>query len=83
MIGNLPKTIYPRDVMDRLRRLISGSQLYQNQGDLSFAAVGQDYQVHDVGWAYGPALADFDNDGFLDIYSTAGYMSRERGKPDG
>jgi len=28
-------------------------------------------------------LADFNNDGWLDIFATAGYMSRDRNKPDG
>jgi hypothetical protein len=40
-------------------------------------------QVAAVGWAYGPCLADLDNDGFLDVFATAGYMSRSRDEPDG
>lgn len=83
VIGNMPIGIYPDDVMFKLRRLISGSEFYQNEGDLSFKAAGESYQVHDVGWSWGPTMADFDNDGFLDIFATAGYISRDRGKPDG
>ena len=45
--------------------------------------VDAELQVHAVGWAWGPSLADFDNDGWLDIYAPAGYMSRDRTKPDG
>ena len=56
---------------------------YRNVGGLQFEAVGRQWQVHDVGWAWGPVLADFDNDGWLDIYATAGYISRDRNKPDG
>ena len=26
---------------------------------------------------------DFNNDGWLDLYATAGFISQERGKPDG
>jgi hypothetical protein len=40
-------------------------------------------QVNAVGWAYGPALADLDNDGWLDIFATAGQISQDRSKPDG
>jgi hypothetical protein len=83
VIGNIPPGIYPAEVTSRLRRLISGSEFYQNEGDLSFHAEAEDYQIHDVGWAYGPTMADFNNDGFLDIFAPAGYMSRDRTKPDG
>ncbi len=83
VIGNLPEGVYPDAIMARLSRLISGSELYQNAGDLRFSARAVEYQIQDVGWAWGPALADFDNDGLLDIYATAGYMSRDRREPDG
>lgn len=83
IIGNLSDATYEPDVMRRLRSLVDGSELYRNQGGLKFRGSGHDDQVHDAGWAWGPLLADFDNDGFLDLYATAGYMSRDRSKPDG
>jgi len=83
VMANLPKGVYPADVTAKLRRLISGSEFYQNEGLLKFTAQGENYQVHDVGWAWGPTLADFNNDGWLDLFATAGYMSRDRAKPDG
>jgi hypothetical protein len=57
--------------------------LYTNDGDLGFKPMGKEFQVHAAGWAWGSALADFDNDGFLDLHVTAGFMSRDRNKPDG
>ena len=54
-----------------------------NRGNGKFEQVGPEKKVAAVGWAYGAALADFDNDGFLDIYATAGYVSRDRNEPDG
>ena len=36
-----------------------------------------------VGWAYGPAFVDLDNDGWLDLYATAGFVSQNRNEPDG
>ena len=83
VLQNMPPDAYPEHVMKRLRRLISGSELYLNHGDLRFTAAGASAQVHDVGWAWGATLSDFDNDGWLDVFATAGYVSRERGEPDG
>ena len=58
-------------------------QLYQNNGNLEFQPVGKQYDVIGIGWAYAPTLADLDNDGFLDIHATTGFISRTRDKPDG
>ena len=83
VIGNLRPDTYAPDVMARLRSLVTGSQLYVNRGKLNFDRVGREYQVSSVGWAYGPALVDLDNDGWLDLYATCGYVSRTRDEPDG
>lgn len=83
VIGNLDPKAFPQSVMDRLHSLIDGSELYLNQDGQSFAAAGYANRVHDVGWSWGPTLADFNNDGWLDIYAPSGYMSRDRNRPDG
>jgi hypothetical protein len=83
IIGNLAEGTFPDDVMGRLRRFVAGSQLHLNKGGLTFDQAGERMQVHAVGWAYGPALADLDNDGWLDIFATAGQISQDRKKPDG
>lgn len=83
VIGNMRPDAYEPWVMDRLRSLVDGSEMYRNLGNMKFEGVGRKLQVHDVGWAWGPAVADFNNDGWLDIYATAGYISRDRNKPDG
>jgi hypothetical protein len=83
VIGNLRPDTYPPDVMARLRTFVSGSQLHRNQGGLKFEQKGKDWQVADCGWAYGAALVDLDNDGWLDLYATCGFISRDRTKPDG
>jgi hypothetical protein len=83
VIGNLRPDVYPPEVMARLRSLTAGSQLYLNRGDNRFEPVGAKYQVSAIGWAYGPALVDLDNDGWLDLYATCGYVSRSRSEPDG
>ncbi len=40
-------------------------------------------EINGVGWAYAPAMVDLDGDGWLDLYSTTGFMSFDREKPDG
>ena len=83
VIGNMKPDAYPPSVMDKFRRFVAGSQLHLNQGDGKFVQVGAEKQLASVGWAYGPALADLNGDGFLDVVATAGYISRDRSKPDG
>ncbi len=83
IMDNIPPDVYSKEVMAKLRRLVSGSRLYRNLGDGKFKRIGDRCEVRDVGWAFGPAFTDINNDGFLDIYATAGAMSRKRGKPDG
>jgi hypothetical protein len=83
VISNLPNGAYPAAVMAKLRRFVAGSQLHMNKGGLRFEQVGSPMQVNAVGWAYGPVLADLDNDGWLDLFATAGQISRDRSKPDG
>jgi hypothetical protein len=83
VIGNLAEDAFPANVMEKMRRFVAGSQLHLNKGGLKFEQVGADKQVAGVGWAYGACLADLDNDGWLDIYATAGYVSRSRERPDG
>src|SRR5262249_37260444 len=60
-----------------------GSQLHLNRGGLKFEQAGAKMHVAAVGWAYGACLADLDNDGWLDLYANAGFVSRGRDEPDG
>ena len=46
------------------------SALYRNRGDGTFADVTDRAGVGDIGWGMGVAVADYDNDGFDDIYVT-------------
>jgi hypothetical protein len=49
----------------------------------SFEPLAAQYQVAGIGWAYGAALIDLDNDGWLDLYTTCGFISQSRTEPDG
>jgi hypothetical protein len=83
VIGNVRPGTYPDEIMDRLQSFVKGSQLWKNRGSLKFEPMAQKYQIAAVGWAYGPALVDLDNDGWLDLYATAGFISQSRSEPDG
>ena len=83
VMDNLPPGFYDETVTHKLRRMVAGNQLHMNNGDLSFEGVGPDLDVAQVGWGWGPAVADFNNDGWLDIYATCGFMSHTRANPDG
>jgi hypothetical protein len=83
VIANLWPGTYSESVMDKLRSLTTGSQMHHNLGGLKFDRIGQELQVAGVGWSYGPAMADLNNDGWLDIYATCGFISRSRDDADG
>src|SRR5262249_35068006 len=48
-----------------------------------FEPLGKEFGVAGIGWAYGAALVDLDNDGWLDLYATCGFISQSRSDPDG
>jgi hypothetical protein len=83
VMTNLAPDAYPPPMMEKVRRFVGGSQLHLNRGGLKFEQAGKRMQVAAVGWAYGACLADLDNDGWLDIYATSGFVSRSRDDPDG
>lgn len=83
VMDNLPPGFYDRDITFKLRRMVSGNQLHLNNGDLTFSGVGPEMDVAEVGWGWGPAVADLNNDGWQDIYATCGFMSHTRANPDG
>jgi hypothetical protein len=83
VIGNLRSDAYPADIMGKFHLFVQGNQLHRNLGGLKFEQLGAQLQINGSGWAYGPGLIDVNNDGWLDIYSTAGFVSQSRDDPDG
>ncbi|HEV3256186.1 MAG TPA: VCBS repeat-containing protein [Gemmataceae bacterium] len=65
----------PKPLLDEAQR--------EYQGNLRFEPKGKKCQVNAVGWAFGPALVDLNNDGWLDLVATAGFISQDRNQPDG
>ena len=83
VLSNLNLDLYPPQTAAKIRHIVDGSELWHNSGDLRFESKGRVAGVARVGWAYGPCLADLDNDGRLDIYAPAGFHSVSRSDPDG
>jgi hypothetical protein len=85
VINNVAPGTYSTQIMSTMRSFVTGSELWHNRGvgGPGFERRGRKLQVADVGWAYGPALVDLDNDGWLDLYATAGFVSQDRNEPDG
>ncbi len=62
----------------------AGNQLYcRDSKDGVYEDWGEIAGVNEVGWAWAPTMLDIDSDGFLDLYSTCGFMSFDHEKPDG
>jgi len=83
IIGLVQDSDYPEGVYQQIQGSCAGNRLYRSQGQGKFEEISDAAGVNSVGWAYGPVLADFDSDGQLDIYSTTGFLSFDRQKPDG
>jgi hypothetical protein len=52
----------------------SGNRLYRNDGDGNFVDVSDDAFVRDGGWGWGACAADFDNDGWVDLFHANGFQ---------
>lgn len=83
VMENLSPGTYPPEIFAKMKRFVTGSEMYRNAGDLKFERIGKSLRAHAVGWAYGAAFLDLDNDGFLDLYGTAGFVSVNKEEPDG
>jgi hypothetical protein len=84
IIAHVSSSDYPPGVYEQIKGSCAGNQLYSPiPGEQKYREFSEVAGVNGVGWAYAPALADFDADGWLDIYATTGFLSFQRDKPDG
>jgi len=52
-----------------------GNFLWHNNGNLTFTDVARETGTYDTGWGWGAKFFDYDNDGWLDLYVTNGWVS--------
>ncbi|MES1241629.1 MAG: CRTAC1 family protein [Acidobacteriota bacterium] len=60
------------------QQMASGNNLLRNRGDGAFDDVTWQTHTNPVGWFWGSAFADFDNDGWQDLYTTDGWVYGDR-----
>ena len=83
IIAQVGEADYPPGIYRQIQGSCAGNRLYRGVAGSRFEEISQTAGVNAVGWAYAPVLADFDNDGRLDVYATTGFLSFDRTKPDG
>ena len=59
--------------------MAAGNTLLENQGDGTFRDVTWETAANPPGWFWGSGFADFDNDGWLDVYSANGWVYNDPG----
>ena len=65
----------------KFRQSANGSRLYSNSNgrlNLVSSNEGEGFDVCQTGWSWGGQFFDVENDGFLDLYVTAGYFTAPR-----
>jgi enediyne biosynthesis protein E4 len=61
------------------QQMASGNTLLHNRGDGTFQDVTAKAGVNPLGWFWSASFADFDNDGWLDIYAADGWVYNKPG----
>jgi hypothetical protein len=67
------------DITGIFRQMASGNTLLRNRGDGTFEDVSWPARANPPGWFWGSSFADFDNDGWQDIYSANGWVKNDLG----
>ena len=60
--------------VEAFEQMASGNNLLRNRGDGTFEDLTWQSSVNPPGWYWGAVLADFDNDGWKDIYAANGWI---------
>ncbi|HTE29562.1 MAG TPA: VCBS repeat-containing protein [Chryseolinea sp.] len=76
------KLLFAPDNYEKFNLSLSNGFYYQymrnmlqlNNGDGTFSEIGQLAGISNTDWSWAPLFADFDNDGWKDLYVTNGYL---------
>ena len=69
--------IFVTNITDEYMR--EGNFLWQNNGDGTFSDVARETGTHDTGWGWAGKFFDYDNDGWLDLFTVNGWVSAGEG----
>ena len=71
------RRLYPEEKLqgDILAKLAAGNNLFENLGGGTFRDATADHGGFAAGWAFGGGFVDFDNDGWIDLYTPNGFIS--------
>ena len=61
------------------QQMASGNNLLRNRGDGTFEDTTEKSNANPLGWFWGASFADFDNDGWQDIYAADGWVYNDKG----
>ncbi|WP_242204043.1 VCBS repeat-containing protein [Aestuariivivens insulae] len=61
-------------VRSGFHRQFMRNMLQLNNGDGTFSEIGQLSGISNTDWSWGPLMADYDNDGWKDLFVTNGYL---------
>ncbi|MFP3941116.1 MAG: CRTAC1 family protein [Thermoanaerobaculia bacterium] len=67
------------DFVEVFQQTASGNTLLRNRGDGTFQDTTRAARANPPGWFWGTSFADFDNDGWLDLYAANGWVYGEPG----
>jgi len=65
--------LFVTNITDEYMR--EGNFLWQNNGDGTFSDVARETGTYDTGWGWAGKFLDFDNDGWLDLFTVNGWVS--------
>ena len=67
------------DFVSVFQQMAYGNNLLRNKGDGTFEDLTLKADANPLGWFWGASFADFDNDGWQDVYMANGWVYNDRG----